>query len=246
MFLADLHVHSNFSDGVMSVPELVDFYGKQGFGCIAITDHVCESNTILGLAAKYMRVTLNQQSFPTYLQVIREQAERAWSTYRMVVLPGFEITKNSLSNHRSAHILGIGINAFINPNLDVVTIAREIRAQGGLAVAAHPVPTGRAELQTLHLWSKRHVLAQEFDAWEVASGRDLFLEVKNSGLPMIATSDLHHAKQIVGWKSLFKCERDPVEIIKSVRKQSLSFDFYTHAFESKPVWAPTMPEMSLC
>ena len=49
MFLADLHVHSNFSDGALSIPELVDLYGLQGFGAIAITDHICESNTFLSV-----------------------------------------------------------------------------------------------------------------------------------------------------------------------------------------------------
>ncbi|NJM10303.1 MAG: PHP domain-containing protein, partial [Bdellovibrionaceae bacterium] len=39
MFLADLHVHSNFSDGHLSISELVDFYGQRGFGAIAVTDH---------------------------------------------------------------------------------------------------------------------------------------------------------------------------------------------------------------
>lgn len=120
----------------------------------------------------------------------------------MIVLPGFELSKNSWSNHRSAHILGIGVNAFIDPGADVLDLARAIRAQDALAVAAHPVTTGKTEPQTLHLWSRRDELKAEFDAWEVASGETLFEQVGDSGLPMIATSDLHLPRHINGWKTV--------------------------------------------
>jgi hypothetical protein len=70
MFLADLHVHSKFSDGSLSISELVDLYGERGFGAIAITDHLCEKNTFLGIAARYLDVTLNEKTFPLYLDTI--------------------------------------------------------------------------------------------------------------------------------------------------------------------------------
>ncbi|MBX3021180.1 MAG: hypothetical protein KF799_05830 [Bdellovibrionales bacterium] len=226
MILADLHVHSRYSDGHLTIAELVDFYGQRGFGCIAITDHICERNTFLGLAAKYLKYTLTPESFPAYLAEIHREAERAWERYRMVVIPGFELSKNSFAHHRNAHILGIGISEFVGAEADVVTLARAIRAQGALAVAAHPVPTGRAELQTLHLWDHREELKKEFDAWEVASGPELFGPVMNSGLPMIATSDLHHPRQIQAWKTVLNCEKKPEAILDAVREQKLEFYFY--------------------
>jgi len=72
--------------------------------------------------------------------------------------------------------------------------AGKIRGQGGIAVAAHPVSTRKLEFQTYHLWNRRDELAQEFDAWEVASGPHLFDEVKESRLPVLATSDLHQSE----------------------------------------------------
>ncbi len=42
MILGDFHIHSNFSDGRFSIPEIVDLFGGRGFGAIAITDHLCE------------------------------------------------------------------------------------------------------------------------------------------------------------------------------------------------------------
>lgn len=226
MWLADLHVHSTFSDGKMTIPELVDFYGTRGFGCIAITDHICEDRSFFGVAAGYLSYTLTPATFPIYLEIIRSEAERAWHLYKMVVIAGYELSKNSWSNHRSAHILGIGVNEWLSADGDVVDLARGIRNQGGLAIAAHPVSTGKLEKQTFHLWNRRHELASEFDAWEVASGPSLFPEVLKSELPMIATSDLHKPQQIHSWKTAFECERHPEAVLEAVRRQQVSFKFF--------------------
>ncbi|MCM2282292.1 MAG: PHP domain-containing protein [Bdellovibrionaceae bacterium] len=226
MWLADLHVHSIFSDGQMTIAELVDFYGARNFGCIAITDHICEDGTVFGRAAAYLEYTLTETSFSTYLNEIEREAARAWDQYRLVVLPGYELSKNSWSNHRSAHILGVGVSKWQDASGDVVDLARGIRAQGGVAIAAHPVSTRKWERQTYHLWSRREELSCEFDAWEVASGPHWFTEVAASGLPMIATSDLHRAGQITAWKSVFVCERHPDAILDAIREQNVSFQYY--------------------
>jgi hypothetical protein len=240
MILSDLHTHSTFSDGKMTIPELVDFYGARGFGCIAVTDHVCEERSFMGRAAGYLKYTLTPATWPLYTEILRTEAERAWDRYRMVVLTGFELSKNSWSNHRSAHILGLGVQDFVSADGDVVDLARKIRAQGALAIAAHPVSTGRLEPQTYHLWQRRHELACEIDAWEVASGPVIFEAVKKSGLPMVASSDLHHPRQINSWKTLLHCERHPEAILQAIRKQQLSFQFYKEvASESFNVLRPS-------
>lgn len=226
MFLADLHVHSTFSDGRLTIAELVDFYGLRGFGCIAITDHICERRSVMGIAARYMNITLTESTFRQYMQEIDEQAVRALELYNLLVLPGFELTRNTFSNHRSAHILGIGISQFVAPEGDAVDLTRKIRAQGALAVAAHPVLTSKPELQTLHLWDRREELAGEFDAWEVASGDQFFPEVAASGLPTIATSDFHRPLDIRGWKTMFHCERKTDPVLDAVRSQDLESKFF--------------------
>ncbi len=229
MFLADFHLHTNKSDGKMDLPDVVDLFGQRGFGAIAITDHLCERKSVLGKAARYLGCSLTEENFALHMESIRQEAERAWKKHRMVVLPGFEITKNSLSNHRSAHILAIGTSTYVDPNLDIPDICRAIRASGGLAIAAHPVSTRRWEKQTFHLWDRRHELKNEFDAWEVASGPHLFPEVLHSGLPMIANSDLHLPKQVSSWKTVLRCERNPKAILAAIRNQDLQFSFYQNA-----------------
>src|SRR5690349_3064757 len=98
MILADLHIHSTFSDGKLTIPELVDFYGRRGFGAIAITDHLCETQTVIGKAARYLGRTLTPATFPFYRELLKSEAARAWDRYRMVVIPGVELTKNSILN----------------------------------------------------------------------------------------------------------------------------------------------------
>ena len=234
MFLADFHVHSKFSDGQLSITELVDLYGGLGFGAIAITDHICEDRTFLGVAAKYLQFTLCEQSFSNYLETLHSEAERAWRKYKMVVLPGFEISKNSWFNHRSAHILGIGISDYISADGSIETILDEIHQQGAISIAAHPVWTGRQEAQTYHLWNRREELRTRFDAWEVASGPNLFDTVLRSGLPMIASSDLHNPNQIRSWKTRLWCERHPQAILDAIRRQELDFYFYSHDHQQSP------------
>jgi len=222
----------------MTIPEVVDFYGSRGFGCIAITDHICETRTVMGAAAGYFGYTLTPATFPIYMEILRSEAERAWDRYKMVLFPGFELSKNSWSNHRSAHILGLGVSTFVPADGDVVDLARAIRAQGGLAIAAHPVSTGKLEPQTYHLWNRRHELRQELDAWEVASGPVIFDEVRDSGLPMVASSDLHHPRQINAWKTLLDCERHPEAVLEAIRKQRVEFRFHKEVVSGVPIPHP--------
>jgi len=229
VFIADLHMHSDFSDGKLSIAELVDLHGKRGFGAIAITDHLCEQTHWIGKLARYVGRTLTPRTLPQYLETIARESRRAWNRYRMVVIPGFEYTKNSLDDHRSSHVLGLGVTDWISPDLPPTELARAIRSRGGIAIAAHPVYTRKAEKQSYHLWDNREALRREFDAWEMASGPHLFDEVLRSGLPMIANSDMHRPEQIRSWKTIFKCERDSAAILEAIRKQELEFAFYEAA-----------------
>ncbi len=224
--MADFHIHSQFSDGKHSISEIVDYYGKRGFGSIAITDHLCETNTFLGVGATYLNRTLNRVNFSKYLETIQIEAERAEHQYGMKLIPGFEITKNYLSNHRSAHILALGVSEFVSADDSIETILKNIRNQGAVSIAAHPVSTQRIEKQTFHLWKQREELSLLVDAWEVASGAVLFPEVMNSGLPMIANSDLHRFSQMSSWKSCFEGERNVESILEKIKTQKLSFQFF--------------------
>lgn len=226
MFLADFHIHSTFSDGKLAIPELVDIYGSRGFGAIAITDHLCEDNTILGRASAYLGCSLTRATFPLYVEILRSEAQRAWDQYGMVVIPGVELTKNSLNDHRSSHIVALGIEQYLPADGDVVSLVDKIHNVGGIAIAAHPVWTRKIEKQSYHLWAHREELRSVFDAWEVASGPYLFPEVAEEKLPMIASSDLHQRRQLTSWKSVLQCERYAPAILRAITRQQIDFRFY--------------------
>lgn len=236
MYLADFHIHSTFSDGKLTIPQLVDLYGSHEFGAIAITDHLCEDQTIIGKTARYIGHTLTAATFPIYYEILKSEAERAWRQYRMVVLPGYELTKNSISNQRSAHMLGIGIREWMPCMGDMLELARGLRRQGALAIAAHPVHTRKVEKQTYHLWDRREELRNEIDAWEVASGQVLFPEVLRSTLPKIASSDLHRRNQFSSWKTVLECERHPEAILDAIRKQELKFSYFEEPLNERNPW----------
>ena len=238
MILSDFHIHSNFSDGKHSIPEIVDFYGKRGFGAIAITDHLCETGTFLGKAATYFERTLTPATFPFYLEILKSEKKRALNQYGMILIPGVEVTKNSISNHRSAHVIGLGISEWIDANLPIHEILTQLKRQDAVTIAAHPVSNRKFEKQTLHLWDQRELYAPLFDAWEVGSGVSFFEEVARSGLPMIASTDLHRFSQINGWKSVVKAQAKPDLILEAIQKQNLSFRYYEENHDRVPLSVP--------
>ena len=145
----DLHIHSNFSDGKLSITEIVDLYGSRGFGAIAITDHLCERNNLIGRVSHGLSYSLSRETFAEYMATIRREAARALLQYDMLLIPGFEITKNSFINHRSAHVLILGIEEYISPELPVEDILERAKSLGALTIAAHPFQTGDFEFQKI-------------------------------------------------------------------------------------------------
>jgi hypothetical protein len=224
--LADFHIHSTYSDGILTIPQLVDIYGSSGFGAIAITDHLCEEKTFLGMAAKYLDKTLTRDTFQQYLDEIASEQERAWRLYKMKLIAGVEITKNSFLNHRSAHIVILGVDRFIPADTPLDQIPQAARDQGAVTIAAHPVYTRQVEKQTYHLWDRREEFRKTIDLWEVASGRHMFPEVIEEKLPMIANSDLHRVEQMTSWKTVLSCEKNQEAIFEGLKKQQVDFKYY--------------------
>src|SRR6188474_2238604 len=60
--LCDFHIHSTWSDGKLTVREVVDLYGKTGkFDVIAITDHILMKKDQLARAGRI--ATLGRKNF---------------------------------------------------------------------------------------------------------------------------------------------------------------------------------------
>ncbi|WP_409477718.1 PHP domain-containing protein [Pseudobdellovibrio sp. HCB154] len=226
----DLHIHSQFSDGQLSVAEIVDLYGAKGYGAIAITDHLCERGGVIGHVSRRLNLSLTEEKFSCYMETLWREKERAQKQYGMLLVPGFEITKNSFFHQRGAHVLILGITDFIDPDLGIEEILYEAKAKNALTIAAHPFLTGDFEFQTLQLWEKRNEWQHLIDLWEVNYRQKIFDHVLNSGLPLVASSDFHRLNHFNSWKTIVHSTGTESDFIQALREQRVEL-FY----ENNPI-----------
>ncbi len=235
MLLCDFHIHTNYSDGSLTLPEVVDFYGKRGFDCICITDHLGDPRRLIGKLGEMLKLTLGPEQMDEYFDVIERERRRAWCKFNMLVMAGIEFNKEGFTKKSSAHLLGIDLKAPINPGLDLPPTIAEIHAQGGLAVASHPhIMKSEWGKNTLYLWENQEIFAPLIDAWEIANRNNIFTPVGLKRLAFLANSDFHKPKHIYSWKTLLHCEKDPEAIKECIRKnEQLSITLYRDGFSSR-------------
>ena len=228
MLLCDFHIHTNYSDGKLTAPEVVDFYGKRGFDCICITDHLGDPRRLIGRLGKMLNFTLGPEQMDEYFDVIERERRRAWRKYNMLVMTGIEFNKEGWTKKSSAQLLGIDLKAPINPALDLPPTIAEIHAQGALAVASHPhIMKSEWGKNTLYLWENQEIFAPLIDAWEIANRNNIFTPVGLKRLAFLANSDFHKPKHIYSWKTLLNCEKEPAAIKDCIRKnEQLAITLY--------------------
>ena len=130
MLIADLHIHTTWSDGKLSIPEVVDLFGRTGHDVIAITDHVVNRDNLIGKFTHRIGLTLTAENFGAYRAEIEREARRAWDHYRMIVLPGCELTQNRVLRKHSAHALAIGLDNFVSADGTVEEMLERARRCG--------------------------------------------------------------------------------------------------------------------
>ncbi len=219
LLMVDLHTHSIFSDGRLTLREMVDFYGRRGFDALGVTDHLVDRRRLLGRLANLSGLVLTLEDLPDYFHALAEEKNRAWTRYRMILFPGLEFNHDGLTAKGSAHLLGIDLQSPIDPALSLKEICLQIRGQGGLTIAAHPHHMSSAwGKDTLYLWDRQEEFRPLIDAWEIGNRDDLFNPVGLKRLPFIAGSDFHKPKHLTSWKTLLWCEKDPEAIKECIRK----------------------------
>jgi hypothetical protein len=224
--LCDFHIHTTWSDGRLSVAEVVDLYGATGrFDVIAITDHILMKKDVLARAGRIATLGrrnfgVRREDFAAYLADIREQAVRAREQYGLLVVPGAEITQNRIRARRNAHIIALDVKEYISADQDADAILREIRRQDALSIACHPHhrTTRRVEVSTCYLWDHRKRLAPLVDVWEAANRDDLFSVTSLKHYPYIASSDFHKAKHLHSWKTLLRCDKTWPDVREALRR----------------------------
>ena len=79
--VCELHAHTRWSDGSLTLPELVDLYGDAGFDVLCVTDHVVAGEE-----------HVHAGNHAAYLAAIDVQAARARERHGLLLLPGLELT----------------------------------------------------------------------------------------------------------------------------------------------------------
>ena len=180
MGLADLHIHSTFSDGAATVEAILYHASAHtDLDVIAITDHDTLEGSLLAL------------------QLARD--------FRIEVAPGMEITT------AEGHLLALFITEPVPSGQSFVETAQQVRALGGLPIAAHPfdILAHGVGARRLRLIQREHpgLLA----GIEVING-SLLTPIGNYraeklrwelGVPGIGSSDAHMLEDIGVARTLF-------------------------------------------
>lgn len=246
LLMCDLHTHTTWSDGKLSVAEMVDFYGQRGFDCLCITDHLCDPKRLLGKLVNLTGLVIPPDRIGAYFEAIEREKKRAWAQYDLLLMTGIEFNKDGYTPKTSTHLLGIDLLAPIDPSLGIKETIAAIHVQGGLAIASHPHEMkSHWGKDTLYLWENVDEYAPLLDAWEVANRDDIFNPVGLKKLPFVANSDFHKPKHIHSWKTLLWCEKEAEAIKTCIRvNRDVSLTLYRDQRfgleERQPDLAPLM------
>ena len=177
--LCELHAHTMWSDGALSLGDLVDLYGRSGFDVLCVTDHVNRTGDPW-LAPDVPPRGIHAGNHNAYLAEVDAQAARAAREYGLLLLPGLELTYNDLDPFLAAHALAIGCRAFVSVDDGLEAALGRARSEGAALVAAHPfrarrgVHSPRATMRFDREW---RTLGPLVDRWELFNRYDLFSSV---------------------------------------------------------------------
>ena len=210
--LCELHAHTTWSDGVLTLRELVDLHGGVGFDVVCVTDHAYRLDDPAPRG-------VDGWSWPAYLEDVEREAERARALYDLLLIPGLELTDNADDPDDSAHALALGLRRYVSMDRGIVDAILGARAEGAAIVAAHPY---RADewtplRPTRRLARERELFRPIIDRWEVANGAELFPWVAAERLPVVATGNFHRRSQVGSWKTLLPCAKSERAVIMYLR-----------------------------
>jgi hypothetical protein len=210
--LCELHAHTTWSDGELTLTELVDLYGMHRFDVLCVTDHVLPEGAPYLTAAAHAR----------YVAAIEREARRAREQYDLLLLPGLELTFGHEDPDKAAHALVIGTRSWI-PLEHGLEHALCVAHGEGAVIAAHPhgrLPDPKAVRTTRWFWRNRDRIGDLVDRWEIVNRGQTFGWIAELGLPPIASGDFHRREHLETWKTFVPCrksERDLVAYLRSAQ-----------------------------
>jgi processive 1,2-diacylglycerol beta-glucosyltransferase len=212
--LCEFHAHTTWSDGELSLPELVELYGRAGFDVLCVTDHTHPAED------PWAHLGVRPDRLPTYFAHVEVEAELAWKRYRMLVLPGLELTVNAASPDAAAHAVAVGLRTPVTLEDGIEQAMKTARDAGAAIVAAHPAgPEGAATGATRRFWRELDRFAGLVDRWELINGHTAFPWVAEARLPVVANGDFHRPEHLSTWKTLLPCEHEERAILDFLRSK---------------------------
>jgi hypothetical protein len=124
--LCELHAHTTWSDGELSLGAVVDLYGTAGFDLLCVTDHVLRSDDPWPL--RHGRPCVDASNVGAYLAEIERERARALSAYGLLLLPGLELTYNDPNPDRAAHAVAVGLHSLVAMDDGPAAAMEEARA----------------------------------------------------------------------------------------------------------------------
>lgn len=222
--LCELHAHTTWSDGDLTIRELVDLYGRAAFDVLAITDHVLRTDETVRATTS----AVVESTYDAYLEAIQNEAERATTQYGLVVVPGFELTYDDPDPGEAAHALALGLRRFVGLTSGFERALDDARFAGAALIAAHPYTTtdaASAPRATGRFAADPDWAAAAVDRFEICNRFTFFDWVAELRLPVVATGDFHRREHLASWKTLLPVEQSEepvVEYLRSSRPASLT------------------------
>ena len=213
LLLTELHAHSDWSDGTLSLSALVDLYGEHRFDVLCVTDHTLRNG-------EGNRSFVGMHNWRDYLDAVDAEAERALARYGMVVVPGLELTDDHDDRLRSAHALAVGLRRFVSIDGGLRYAISEARGAGAAIIAAHPHAPGENRRGTCRWWHERHEPTIVADRYELFNRTDVFSWVADAELPAVASGDFHRPEHLSTWKTLLPCAREERAVVACLRSSA--------------------------
>jgi len=214
--LAELHAHTTWSDGDLSLRELVNLHGQNGFDVLCVTDHVVRSDDPLPGEA----LGVLPDAYPAYLAAIAAETEQALALYGLLVIPGLELTYNDLDPMAAAHAIAVRLRRHVSVDEGIDGAIETARAAGAAIIAAHPYD---AEDESTLRQTQRFAHDRELTALahrcELFNRTELVAWVAEAGLPAVACGDVHTPDHVFGWKTLLPCAPDEEAIVAYLRSR---------------------------
>jgi predicted metal-dependent phosphoesterase TrpH len=209
--LCELHAHTRWSDGALSVRELCDLYGRRGFDVLAVTDHTTRGPG-----------HVDAENHARYLAELDAEAVRARALYGLLVVPGLELTFDDPDSTRAAHVVAIGLRTFVGVAYGLEPALAAARELGAALVAAHPYTPEQAvgtTRGTAAFAARPGELAPLVDRFELFNRDTLFGWVAAAGLPAVASGDFHVPAHLPTWKTLLPCAKDEDAVVAYLRSR---------------------------